>query len=536
MERARRRSGWLLAAMLSLACSEPRRYPDPPRYSVGGLASGLTATGLVLQNNGGDDLRVDAEGSFAFSNRLLAGGEYRVTVKAQPDGQRCDVTGGEGTMPAADVVSVAVTCHDRAIYFSAADGTTLPQLWRTDGTGTGTVLVAEGLVGVDLAGLSVLGSGLYFSGGGGTGTLWKTDGTAAGTVLVNGVEPLSPLVACGGRGFFSGRTGGNDVEPWETDGAAAGTTEVADVMAGPYGSWPVMLGCLGDVVLFSADDGVHGKELWRTDGTAAGTALVKDIFPGPTSGIVPRWAEPVVFAGELYFTAIDPDHGVELWKTDGTAAGTVLVKDVNPGASNSYILSGHAVFGGALYFVGDDGVHGPELWRTDGTSTGTVLVKDINSGSVGSYPSAFAAFGGALYFSAMDDVNGTELWKTDGTAAGTVLVADICPGACSSAPSALVATASALFFAADDGIHGIEPWRSDGTVAGTALLKDLAVGAQASSPYGFTPVRGRVVFGAATGATGVQLWETDGTEAGTSPLSQLCQGSGCAGLGNFTVF
>jgi ELWxxDGT repeat protein len=86
-------------------------------------------------------------------------------------------------------------------------------------------------------------------------------------------------------------------------------------------------------------------------------------------------------------------------------------------------------FNGALYFGADDGVHGNELWKTDGTAPGTVMVKDINTAVAGASasPNAFTAFNGALYFSANDGVHGVELWKTDGTAAGTVMVKDINP-------------------------------------------------------------------------------------------------------------
>ena len=79
------------------------------------------------------------------------------------------------------------------------------------------------------------------------------------------------------------------------------------------------------------------------------------------------------------------------------------------------------------YFSASDGISGPALWKTDGTSAGTVLVKDINPGVNGSRPGGFAVFNGVLYFSANDGSNGSELWKTDGTAAGTQLVKDINP-------------------------------------------------------------------------------------------------------------
>lgn len=92
--------------------------------------------------------------------------------------------------------------------------------------------------------------------------------------------------------------------------------------------------------------------------------------------------------------------------------------------------------GGALeikILAANDGTNGTELWKTDGTAAGTVLVKNINTTAPGSSssPSRFTEFNGATYFSADDSVNGIELWKSDGSAAGTQLLKDICPGACS---------------------------------------------------------------------------------------------------------
>jgi ELWxxDGT repeat protein len=105
-----------------------------------------------------------------------------------------------------------------------------------------------------------------------------------------------------------------------------------------------------------------------------------------------------------------------------------LVKDIRPGAFNSYPGSLTAL-GNTLFFSANEGVNGRELWKSDGTAAGTVLVKDINlTNPFGSSPSNLTAVGSTLYFTADEGVNGRELWKSDGTAAGTVLVRDIFPG------------------------------------------------------------------------------------------------------------
>src|SRR5262245_4874757 len=132
--------------------------------------------------------------------------------------------------------------------------------------------------------------------------------------------------------------------------------------------------------------------------------------------------------GTVYFKATDPVHGEELWKSDGTTAGTVLVKDIFPGSGPSTINYLSAM-NGALFFVGQDGVHGNELWKSDGTEAGTVMVKDFVPGLAQGAFNSFIDFNGTLFFTFSDGVNGYELWKSDGTEAGTGMVKDINPGA-----------------------------------------------------------------------------------------------------------
>ena len=129
-----------------------------------------------------------------------------------------------------------------------------------------------------------------------------------------------------------------------------------------------------------------------------------------------------------------------------------------------------------MFFTARDGKHGRELWTSDGTEAGTVLVKDIRPGAYGSNPAYLTAAAGELFFSAKDGVHGGELWKSDGTEAGTVLVKDVDAGTGDySGPQSLTRVGDRLFFSIDDGAHGREPWISDGTAAGTTLIEDVNV-------------------------------------------------------------
>lgn len=150
-----------------------------------------------------------------------------------------------------------------------------------------------------------------------------------------------------------------------------------------------------------------------------------------------------------------------------------LVKDINSGASavgsNPNNLT---VLGSYVYYAASDGVTGTELWRSDGTLAGTTQVKDINPGDNSSSPSRFIVVGSYLYFRADDGVNGSELWRTDGTTNGTVMVADINPGNGSSSPDQMtLVNSTTLYFSAIDGTNGRELWKTDVGTLATSMIR-----------------------------------------------------------------
>ena len=217
--------------------------------------------------------------------------------------------------------------------------------------------------------------------------------------------------------------------------------------------------------------------------------------------------------GAVYFTAFTVNAGNELWKSDGTSAGTVMVRDIRSGIGNSspfYLTN----VNGTLYFSANDGTNGIELWKSDGTTAGTVMVRDILSGSGGSVPRYLTNVNGTLYFRANDGTNGEELWKSDGTTAGTVMVRDIRSGTGNSFPRYLTNVNGTLYFTANDGTNGEELWKSDGTTNGTQMI-DVRPGALGSNPSSITSLNGWVVFSADDGISGKELWISDGSTAGT---------------------
>jgi trimeric autotransporter adhesin len=534
------------------------------------------------------------------------------------------------------------------VFFSADDGASGPALWQSDGTPAGTRLVKDtwpsnpsNPQGPAL--LQAVGRSLFFtapSPGNGV-ELWKSDGTARGTAQVADLSPrnastnVRDAVAFAGRLLFVAVIGNQGQELWISDGTAKGTRKLTAFSSPqPFLGGKLRPGVpLGNRFVFHASETRSGGEWWVTDGTAAGTRLIRDICPGSCSSApTPDRLPLLVHQGRLFFSGTDGQKGFEPWVTDGTAAGTRLLRDICPGPCGSFpfvptplgnrvlfvaltgedgrdgqeiwrtdgttagtvrvsdFASSHpfehdtstAVVSGAVLFSGRDGTLGSELWRTDGTRQGTFLVADIEHGDTGgSFPRRFMTLGETLYFLARDETPGWTLWKNDGgTEAGTSRVADIFPHS-STASISVLAPAGAggpllfmaileadapyllyrtdgtaagtyqidlgeggrvlpssfgykqsetvggkAFLVVEDEDHGAELWVSDGTPAGTRLVKDVRPGEIGSSPNGLTAFGNRVFFSAMTNANDgfSRLWVSDGTEAGTvlvtdTPLS-----------------
>lgn len=193
----------------------------------------------------------------------------------------------------------------------------------------------------------------------------------------------------------------------------------------------------GYKAFFAAYDATHGEELWVTDGTQAGTFMVKDIFPGSTSSEVnylTRFNDKVVFA------ATDGANGSELWISDGTEAGTFMVKDIHDfGDSNpigftqvneTQFIFAAMDFESENYFPGTDAKQ-KWLYVSDGTEAGTELIYEVDMRYPGqdnaSHLTPYMRVGRQVFFKAdnIDRTVGEELWITDGTRAGTRFLKDL---------------------------------------------------------------------------------------------------------------
>lgn len=419
------------------------------------------------------DVRTEAPGSGpSRAVSLEVGGQTWFLFAACPAPYDCRVWQTDGTstsaVPLAPETSLSfprdLVAFGGRVYFTAGN---FRRLYWTDGAGTHLMAGFP----EDYAGQQppvVAGPYLYFAlQKGGQNELWRVDGAGAATRVFQGYA--ADLTPVGDDLFFYGAVGSQSV--YRTDGTNTVRLQpdTGDQYTNPYELTPVDLPT-GRQVFFRAygygptgsASGGTGQELWATDGTVAGTRLVRDIDPLSSLPMRLTAAGP-----RLFFTAWDSEHGRELWTSDGTAGGTTLVKDItdDAGTAQTFERSGEMQFrelvalGDTLLFTTWSPGTGVELWSSDGTEAGTNVVRDVVPGPGSSYPTDLVPDGGTAFFAAWDPEHGRELWQTDGTEAGTVRVADIAAGPASSSPGTLSMAAGALFLSATVDAVGREPWR-----------------------------------------------------------------------------
>ncbi|MEM1177977.1 MAG: hypothetical protein AAGM22_06520 [Acidobacteriota bacterium] len=300
---------------------------------------------------------------------------------------------------------------------------------------------------------------------------------------------------------------------------ADGPSLIVDLETTPTGSGPASFLEFEGQTYFSADRGDVGREIFVSDGTAAGTRLFVDAYPGPTSsaqnfGTTPRGM--LAAEGRFFFIAEGPG-AIQLWVADADGAAAIELAGDDPPRVDSIL----GFLNGRLFFAAATDAAGEELWSTDGTAAGTELVKDLAPGPAFGNPEPFTFFGAHAYFSAGTSGE-REIWRTDGTAEGTVRITDFASSDSrlfcnSSTERFLSASAAGVIFAVrrQDPVTGFscDAWVSDGSQGGARPLLD-ADGNQAQGPRAAMEFGdGRVFYGA-----GIELWVTDGTDAGTLRL------------------
>jgi ELWxxDGT repeat protein len=443
-----------------------------------------------------------------------------------------------------DLLANAVSQSNR-IFFAGFDPTHGRELWVSDGSTTGTKLVKDILPGRSgntpkSANPKLLisnGDTFWFQIDDRDRPLWQSNGSSSGTIpvtgLSNGIKTslnnsnlITPTIL-NGRLLFP-HFNGTSSEFWQVTPNSQPNAKLLYRFSSTQ--YPQSLNVMGNQVLFAVTNQNAPTQLWRSNGQTA--SLIAPVTPSTYA----------VWQNRLYMEAEDPKLGWELWTSDTTAAGTKLLKDINPGAESSAprLLTGL----NQTFFVVANTPEGEELWATQGSSETTRLVKRLTSQPSGRAERTAVTIGNQMYFAIVSADGLWYLWRTDGTEQGTQKLT----------PQGLIGinnltvVGNRVFFNGAAKETGGEPWVTDGTVGGTRLVKDLYPGItmlyppcpppppdfvpppegyclpikspNASNPRSFTVVGNRVYF-IADEKSKSNLWISDGTAAGTKIVLPL---------------
>jgi trimeric autotransporter adhesin len=472
------------------------------------------------------------------------------------------------------------------VYFKHTDGVHGIELWRTDGTNSGTYMVKDINIGaessqvisnrVDLVNHNgILFFKAYTPEFG--SELWKSDGTAAGTVMVKDIRSgaldsnIENLTSYGDYLIFNAFYSGSGQAIYQSNGTLFGTSVLKDVSNGSSSSnifeiykadfFPT--GAVFFVVL-SSSAGLAG--IWSTNvGLFTNTLSIPSKIPN-TEG-----------ANNLFFLANTTTNSYDLFfykNINSFNKYNLSTGAINPLLTFNCTIASNLIkpisLNNQVFFKGCANTsQGWEIFKTDGTSSGTLILKDINVPSMSdSNVDNFTFYENHVYFSANDGINGNELWKTNGTTAGTTLVNDIVPGIGDSNPFGFIVNNGNLFFRnfapnpidyeitvrkysdvsntlssiislpAAEGVGyemlflnqtllftgfsettGYEVWSSDGTAGNTNIIKDLDRGE--SKIFNFLTIGPNTFFSTNSNNYYNTLWKTNGTTIGTSDLSSF---------------
>ena len=363
-------------------------------------------------------------------------------------------------------------------------------------------------------------------------------------------------------------------ELWKTTSIDQNPSAVLVKDINPNGnSNPSQFCDMGNGFFFTADDGEVGEELWKSNGTAGGTLLVKDIFPGEDDGMIEQLT---ACNGKLVFVARAVTHlqagvidGPKLFVSDGTPQGTFQL-----GESTVFSPENLTAVGNTVYFSAKgQNLNNTELWKTNGTPQGTVMVRNINPGNASSNPANFCNVNGTLYFSADNGQLGRQIWKSNGTSATTWSISTLNTfGVLGVSIGQVVHLNGTVFFTAGSGVPnlGYQVHKVNAQGTGTVKLDNVLIAENLTPcngrvfftqtpqfsglklsyvtansnvvtevknfpvipnepspiPKNLTAVGETLYFTAATAAHGRELWRSTGTEAGTVMVQDFYPGAG----------
>lgn len=256
--------------------------------------------------------------------------------------------------------------------------------------------------------------------------LWLSNGDSTGTFKVQTFDEVpqyeygkkipSTLISYNNNLYFAAKSN-NEIELWKSDGSSGGTQLVKDIYPSES-AYPHNFNIIKNQLFFrTAKD-----EIWQTDGTNSGTFLIKTIPREPD--YIFRLSEKPNFSAinftNVIYSKYDTAVGYEPFLFDFSTNTETLIQNLNS-LKQTQIYSNVKVQMDSVWYFNGISELGAELWRTDGTMAGTYLVKDLNIGSEGSVFKEMIASDSLIFFiirfanSKMD-----KLYKSDGTSEGTI--------------------------------------------------------------------------------------------------------------------
>lgn len=169
---------------------------------------------------------------------------------------------------------------------------------------------------------------------------------------------------------------------------------------------------LNDKILLETNEADTGREIWESDGTTSGTKLIKDIYPGLESSVIGTLKTGTAINNIFYFIAKDESSLGEIWKSDGTTAGTVKMTSFINGRTSTLTAVGNSIY----FLIKED--YKLQVWKINATTGVTVLVKD--NMPISNMPTFQGKCNGTFIFTFQPSgTNNSRVWRSNGTSEGT---------------------------------------------------------------------------------------------------------------------
>lgn len=416
-------------------------------------------------------------------------------------------------------ISNQLISTDNFIYFTMNDGAHGNEPWISDGTADGTNLMADLQVGYRssfITGFTKLGTSIYFVANNNPNpfeysSFFKFDEVTKNLVEISNKNTISNFqpVAGTSKVFFVGYDSTNGMEPWAYDTTNSSLYSL-NIRPGSTGSldWSInFMATLADNLLFgpTRTNASFPAEPMISNGSAGNSSVLANFNPA-NNGSYPVFSYTV--NNHVFFVVVAQTYGNEIAVTDATPGNTKIIKDINPAGNSVSIYSNPFLgkVGNNLLFKADNGTQGEELWVSDGTTAGTTLLKDLSPGVDNSKFGDFVELNGKTYFFVLPANNTNwELWSTDGTSAGTVKIKIFSED--TAQPTSLIGEKNSLFYSFCDSAHGCEIWKTNTLTGETQLFWDVIPGPTSSNARSFVKFKNHMYFIATEGQY-EGLWAT----------------------------